>query len=202
MFPLKLYNSSMSENNEHIRIGLIVKAHGVRGEVLVKPLTNDSKRFTLLKQVIIDRQEASDKNAYNKDVYDGGAYDKDAYGIEYVRFLKDRLLVKFAECNSANDAMNLKGCYIAILKKDLVKLPNDSYFVFDILGCEVVNVSGDVLGCVSDVLQTGSNDVYVVSPCDGKPSDILIPAIKSVVKEVLISEKRILVNFTSEGDVV
>ena len=181
----------MSQAFSHIRIGYISKTHGVRGEVLVKPLTDDPKRFELLNQVFIENQ---------------GEHE-----IEYVRFHRDRLILKLKGFNSANDSLALKGKYIAISKKDLVKLPEGSYFVFDILGCEVRNLSGDVLGIVTDVLQTGGNDVYAVSPATevnvikyanlakdanrAKGTDILIPAVKSVIKEISINDKLIIVDY-------
>ena len=175
----------MAQASGAVRIGLIVKTHGVRGEVLVKPLTDDASRFDVLTQATVEDQ---------------GGQVEDVYEIEYARRHKDRLLLKFKGCSSANEAVRLKGRYITISEEELVTLPADSYFVFDILGCEVVGLSGEVFGSVTDVLQTGGNDVYVVAPVGEEGSEILIPAVKSVVKDVSINIKRIVVDLSGYAD--
>jgi 16S rRNA processing protein RimM len=195
-----------------IRIGLIIKAHGVRGELLVKPLTDDIRRFERLIQVFVEKTGGSGVNPYE---------------IEYVRFHKDKLLLKFKHFDDINAVISLKGSYISIEEKDLVKLPDDSYFVFDLQGCEVYNVSGELLGILTDVLETGSNDVYKVTPATansvavggvtvggvtadgatadgsiagGPPKELLIPAIKSVIKEVSVKDKKIIADFAPESE--
>jgi 16S rRNA processing protein RimM len=166
-----------------IRVGLIANTHGVRGELLVKPLTDDPKRFERLERVFISGMDHSVS---------------DSYEIEYVRFHKNKLLLKFRRLDDINAVLNLKGSYIAIDQNELVELPEDSYFIFDLLGCKVYNTSSVLLGTVTDVLETGSNDVYVVVP-DNDAKEMLIPAIKSVIKKVSIAEKTIISDFTPES---
>ena len=106
-------------------------------------------------------------------------------------------MLKFVDFDDADAAAALRGFYIAVAQKDCISLQPDNFFVFDLIDCAVHHIDGSYLGKLTDVLETGSNDVYVVSLEDGK-NDILIPALKSVVKDVQISEKRIVVDFESE----
>ena len=77
-------------------------------------------------------------------------------------------------------------------KEHLVELPEGRYYIFDIIGLEVQDTKGNVLGTVTDVLQPGANDVYVVSK-DGEP-DQLFAAIEEVVKDIDVENKLMIVD--------
>lgn len=160
---------------EYLDIGEIVNTHGIRGELKVIPLTDDPGRYELLKSVMIGRDEP-----------DG------SYVVESIKFHKNTVLLKLAGIETLDDAAKLKGCYIKIDRKDAVKLPKDSYFIFDLIDCEVFDMQGRLLGSLTQIKQTGSNDVYIVKN-SGTGKEILIPALKSVVKEIRIEEKIISV---------
>lgn len=81
--------------------------------------------------------------------------------------------------------------YIKINKKDIGDIPEDSYLIVDMLKCNVYTDEDKLLGKMVDVLTTGSNDVYVVKTESGK--EILLPAIKEVVKDINIQNKKIIV---------
>lgn len=148
-----------------------MNTHGVRGEVKVIPLTDDPQRFHDLEWIYLDRQSALEK-----------------LWIERVKFFKKFVILKFKTVDDMNKAETLRGLYLKVDREHAVKLPEDTFFIADIIGCEVFE-GEKKLGIVEDVLQTGSNDVYVVKRENQK--DILIPALKSVVKEVSVSDKRI-----------
>ena len=78
-----------------------------------------------------------------------------------------------------------------ITEDALMPLPDGQYYIHQIIGLEVVDESGAVQGTVGDVLQTGSNDVYVVKTSDGK--EILLPAIDTVVKRIDVPAGRMVV---------
>ena len=184
--------------DELIRVGLITRSRGTRGEVSVKPLADDPERFRLLREVYID------KPVLRKDI------------IESVRFHRGQIIIKFEGCDDADAAELYRGGYISITEDQLIPLKKDSFYVFDLVGCAVYAKDGGFLGELVDVLETGSNDVYVVKPkkrrdkgnlydaapdadlSEGKAGDILIPALKSVVREVDIAQKRIIVDFQYE----
>jgi 16S rRNA processing protein RimM len=168
----------------HIRVGLITRTHGVKGEVSVIPLTDDPNRFKILKQVYVE----------NDDLPLGVDCE-----IEYVRFHNNRLHVKFKGYDGINDVAAFKGKYIAIDEIDRVKLPENRYYVCDLLDCKVYELSGKLLGTIVDVLETGGNDVYVVKPNDGICEEVLIPAVKSVIKDVSVKEKKVIVEYSLDG---
>ena len=161
---------------QYFEIGKIVNTHGVRGEVKVVPLTDDPKRFDKLKSAYISSTISEGMQKYN---------------FEGAKFHKTFVLLKIKDINDANEAEKLKGKFIIINREDAVKLPKDSFFICDLINCEVYDEKANKLGILIDILQTGSNDVYVV--CDENKKEILIPALKSVVKEVSIENKKITV---------
>ena len=120
--------------------------------------------------------------------------------LEATRMLKDKGVDMFFE----NENLKLKGidtieqaekfrnCYLKINRKDAIELEEDTYFLVDLIGIEVFTESGENLGNIIDVFPTGSNDVYVVKNEEGK--QVLLPAIKDVIKSVDIKNKKMVVN--------
>lgn len=160
-------------------MGKITKTHGVDGEVYVLPLTDDPARFTLLSDVLIEENGLLKK-----------------YKVDHARVSGGRTVLKLSGVNDKESAEHILGRYILINKADAVQLPEDSFFISDIVGCEVIDEGGTVLGKVTDVLQTGGNDVYTVTDPSGK--EILMPALKSVFIKVDI-KKKILTARLPEG---
>ncbi|MHB1391998.1 MAG: ribosome maturation factor RimM [Clostridia bacterium] len=159
---------------EYLSIGQIVNVHGFKGEVKVYPLTNDISRFKKLTEVYIEEEN----NQLVK------------YKIEDLKFLSTTIAMKLKGIDTEEAANKLRNFYIKVDRKSAVKLPKDSYFICDLIDLEVYDEKGVLLGIIRDVIQTGSNDVYVVQT-SGK--DILIPALKEVVKEIDIKNKKIVV---------
>ena len=91
-----------------------------------------------------------------------------------------------------NDTEQFKNCFVKIDRKNAVKLPKDTYFIVDLIGIEVFTEENVLLGKIVDIFPTGSNDVYVVKDELGK--QILLPAISEVIKNVDISNKKMIVN--------
>ncbi len=159
---------------EYLEIGEILRAHGIKGELVVLPLTDNPSRFKGLKSVFIDKGEGLE-----------------AHEIEYSKLNANILYVKIKGIDDRTKAESLKGGFLLVHRSEAVSLPQYSFFICDIKGCEVYNESGEKLGIVSEVLQTGSNDVYEVT--DTKGELILIPALKDIFLEVDTEKKRIVV---------
>lgn len=157
---------------EYLRIGIIVNTQGIKGEVRVIPLTERIDRFNDLKYVYLGDDELI--KTY----------------IQYVRYHKNFVLVKFKGIDSINDAEKLKNTYILVDRENAIKLPEGSYFVCDLIDLDVVDTNGGHLGKLADVISTGSNDVYVVKKDE---KEILIPALKSVVKSIDLKNNNITV---------
>lgn len=154
-------------------IGKIVNTQGIKGVVRIVPMTDDIKRFELL-----------------KNVYVCGKTDE-VYEIENVSYHKQFVLLKFKGVDDMTQAeLKLKNKLIKIDDNEALPLDEDEYYIRDLMGCEVVTLEGEVLGKVKDILFTGANDVYVVDN-DGK--DILIPATKNCVQEIDIQNKKITI---------
>lgn len=143
-------------------IGKILKPHGIRGDVRVLPMTDDPRRFELLNPVKIFDKSLSQ-----------------LLTIEKVWYHKQFVMLKFIGINDMTAAETLRGAEIKIDDSEALPLGKDEYYIRDLLGLCVVTDSDETLGELSDVLQTGANDVYVVKNKDG--DEILIPAIAQCV---------------------
>lgn len=160
---------------EYLEIGQIVNTNGLKGFLKIKPLTDDITRFEELEYIYIQKG----KDLIKKQ-------------IEEVRYVKNMVLLKLEGIDNIEEAEKYRNFYLKISKKDAIEnLPENSYLVVDILECEVFTEEGEVLGKMVDVMQTGSNDVYIVKNKEGK--EILLPAIKDVVKNIDIQNKKIIV---------
>src|SRR5205085_1769218 len=116
-----------------------------------------------------------------KGVYLGPGYTY--HTIQNVRPYKgDMLLLKLSDINDATIAETLRKQDIFIPLDQLAELPPDSYYQHDIFGLHVATLSGRDLGVIVDIIETGSNDVYVVESPQKQQS--LIPAIKEVIKQI------------------
>ncbi len=155
-----------NEIEDLIAVGKIVNTHGHKGDVKVIPLTDNPERLEELKKVII-----SNGNNLKE------------FNITSVRYHKNFAILAFAEIENMNEAEKLKESLMLIPKNEAKKLPEGSYYIFDIIGLEVKSTDGRRLGKIVDVFQTGANDVYDVEDQEsGK--HYLIPAIKQIVKNI------------------
>ena len=100
--------------------------------------------------------------------------------------------MKFAGVDDRNASEALVKKLIQVPREELVPLKKGQYYVFDIIGITVYDLDGQVLGKVSDVLKTGSNDVYVVKDDTGK--ELLFAAIPDVVRSIDIDAKKMVVD--------
>lgn len=158
-----------------LQVGVITTTHGVRGEVKVFPTTDDPARFKKLKNVILDTGR-----------------EKIDLEVAGVKFFKNMVILKFKGIDDINDVEKYRKKSLYVTRENAVKLKKNEYFIADLIGLKVESDEGEDLGILSDVLQTGANDVYVLSK-EGE-DDILLPAIKECVKEVDIENGVILVH--------
>ena len=152
-----------------LQVGVITTTHGVRGEVKVFPTTDDPARFKKLKNVVLDT---------GKELVD--------LEVAGVKFFKNMVIVKFKGIDNINDVEKYRKKSLYVTRENAVKLKKNEYFIADLIGLQ------EDLGELSDVLQTGANDVYVLSK-EGT-DDILLPAIKECVKEVDLENGKIIVH--------
>ncbi len=153
-----------------LRVGVITTTHGLQGEVKVFPTTDDSKRFKKLKNAVI-RTKKEDIEVH----------------VEYCKFFKNIVILKFKEFNHINEVECFRKCDLLVSREHAVPLKEGEYFICDIIGADVYEYesgdnSGRKIGELMEVLQTGANDVYVVKLPDGK--EVLFPVIPECVKKI------------------
>jgi 16S rRNA processing protein RimM len=160
---------------KYLVIGKIINTHGIKGEIKVQPLTDDHKRYEYLEYLYIDINKQLEK-----------------YYIEEVKYVKKSVILKLKGVDTIEEAEKYKNNYLKIHRDNAIELPEGSFFICDIIGCDVYEEKmGKTLGKVVDVLVTGSNDVYIVKGEEFK--EILIPVLKTVIKKISIEEKNIRV---------
>lgn len=160
---------------KYFEIGQIVNTSGLKGVIKVKPFTDDITKFNKLKNIYI-----SIKN------------DLKEFKIEEVRINKNMVFLKLDGINTIEEAEKYRNCYLKIKRDKEEKLEEGSYYVVDIIGCNVYTDKQEFLGEIIDIFSTGSNDVYVAQNKLGK--QILLPATKEVIKNIDIENKKIIVH--------
>lgn len=150
---------------ERFQVGVITKAHGLRGEVKVFPTTPDPSRFLELEELILDAPKQERR-----------------LRIRSVKFFKQFVILGFEGMDRIEDVEKLRGCPLLVERKDAIPLGEGEYYVADMIGIEVRAEDGRVLGTLRDVLETGANDVYAVAREGQK--DLLIPAIRQCVLDI------------------
>lgn len=155
---------------EKIKIGRIVNAVALRGEVKIYNYSGYRERYEELDRIIIENKE---------------------YEIEKVRYQQEMVILKLSGIDNRNAAEAMKNKDVYITEEDLEELPDDTFYIRDLIGLEVIDDSGRI-GVIKDVLQPSSQDVYVIRT--DKNQDVMIPAVKEFVKEVNLEEKYIKVS--------
>lgn len=155
---------------ELIEFGKIVNTHGLNGELKIYSYTDDPERILKLKEIYIDEIK---------------------YVVKSIRLTKNMFVVKLKEVDSIDDTEPFINKYV-YRKIDSDELKDEEAFFYkDLIGSLVYNTSGEKIGMLKDVYNTGANDIYVVLLEDSK--EILLPVIKQVVKEIDIKNKKIIV---------
>lgn len=158
-----------------LQVGAITQTHGIRGEVKVFPTTDDVKRFKKLKEVILDTGK-----------------EKMTLEIEGVKFFKQFVILKFKGFDNINDIERYKGKNLYVTRENAVKLKRDEYFIADLIGLEVYDEDDQHLGTLTNVIETGANDVYEVKFEDGR--EVLFPAIKQCILDVDMENRKMKVH--------
>ncbi len=161
-------------------IGEISGPQGRRGEIRVYPHTEFPERFHAMNSVRIFQRD--------KETLVG------CYGVESSRNHRKGIVLKLEGVDDIQAAEQLQGLLIQVRPSELKPLPEGRHYIFELIGLDVVTTEGDHLGTIEDVLQTGANDVYLVTPLDRKRTEpILIPVIEDVVLDVNVSKGHVLI---------
>ncbi len=150
-----------------MKIGSIISTHALRGEVKVYPTTEDVRRYDILDKVYVDSQTG-----------------KECLRVERVRYFRSLVIVKFRGLDRIEDVERLIKKDLLVAREDAIPLGENEYFICDVIGLKAVTDDGRELGEVKDVMETGANDVYIISRKEDPKSELLIPATKEVVLEI------------------
>ena len=158
---------------EKIKIGKIVNAVALRGEVKVYAYSDRKERYE--EEILVENKKGLTP-----------------YEIQGVRYQKNIVILKLKGVDDRNAAEALKERDIYITEADLPELPDDTFYVRDLMGCMVLDGrTGGKLGIIKEVLQGAAQDVYVITLLSGK--EAMIPAVAEFVKQVDMEARTITV---------
>jgi 16S rRNA processing protein RimM len=161
-------------NDNYLEIGIITRFQGNKGEVRIKATTDIPERFLDLDFVYLKR---------GKELKE--------LEIEYIRFHKQFVIIKFFAVNSIDEAEKLKNYQILIDKSEKYLLPEDNFYVSDLIDCEVYLESGRYLGILIDVVDTSGTDIFLVQ---GQDKKYMLPASREMILEIDLENKKIIVD--------
>ena len=156
-----------------VPVGKLARTHGLKGEFKFRPFFSEQDTLLSLKRLKV--QEGQEKET--------------ELVLESLRGSPSSLIIKFKGIDSIDDAESLAGQSVLGLESEFPELPAGEYYRFQIEGLAAYDLDGRYYGRVEDIIETGSNDVYVVRDGD---KEILIPMIDWVVKSIDINEKKLV----------
>jgi len=160
---------------DFLEIGKIINTHGLKGEVKITVWMDCPEDFEALSFVLTKKQAKEEK-----------------LNIEGIKYQKNNIIVKFKEIPSIEVAETYKNSVLFVPKSELPPLPDGVYYIADLLGSTVFEENDEEIGVLTDVFNTGSNDVYDIKR-EGK-RNLLVPIIDGVLKSVDTDAKKIIIH--------
>jgi 16S rRNA processing protein RimM len=161
---------SRLESDDAVVVGVVLGPSGLDGAFKVQSLTDYADRFSPGNTLFLKGRPAK---------------------VTSSRRSKRGLFVQLDIVNNRTQAESLRGTELTVSPGQLQALPEDSYYFYQIIGIDVWDEGRGYLGKVTEILQTGANDVYVARGPDG--AEVLIPAIADILLHVRPGENRMVV---------
>ena len=158
-----------------ITIGKVVKPFGVKGEMKIESLTDFPERFKDLDRVVLVAPKGEELPCR----------------VKSVRYANNVPFLTFSGYDTPEKAKALNGWFVKVPREEAVALPEGSYYWFELIGMDVFSEAGEKLGTISDVFETGSNDVYVLKRGS---KEIYLPATLEVIKQVDTTAKKMVIH--------
>ena len=170
--------------DEYLSLGKISGAHGVYGKLRIRPYADDLTTINIGTCLFIRRQA-----------------DRQLKPITVTGWRPHShvILLSCKEITSRGQAEAEKGGEVVIVRSELPDPGEDAYYWVDIIGLPVYTMENDLIGHVKSIMPTGSNDVYIVYNTETS-EEVLIPAIKAVVKDIDLDAGVIRVDLTDLAD--
>lgn len=160
--------------DDYTIVGKITNTHGIKGELKVFPLTDNIERFDHLKKAYIGEEKIQ-------------------VNLQGVKYHKNLAIIKFREYTDINEVLKFKDDFIYVDDDEKVSLPENHFFIYDLIDSQVFDMDSNLIGTLADVIKGPSNDVYVVKNME-KDKEYLIPAVKQFVIQVDIQEKKVIID--------
>ena len=162
-------------DSRYITAAKITATHGLKGEVKIYPIISPPELLQQIKSLYCPTE-------------DNGVWIK----VKQIRaHSKGLWLLSSDRWQSIEDVEGLKGQSLYILEEQLPQLPSDSYYIGDLIGCSVKTADDRIVGELTDVLERGAHDLYVIKTVDQQ--ELLLPAVKEFILSVDTSKKIITV---------
>ena len=152
-----------------LKIGLVLKPQGIKGQLKVQPLTDDINRYKNLKEIIIDQKV----HKVTGTIISGQTVFIDLFGV-----------------NDRDTAETFRGKFLHVKREDAIALEEGRYFVVDLIGCDVITKQQGVIGKIIDIFSSRT-DVITVKCLDGRI--LRFPFLKDLVEKVDIEKKQFIV---------
>lgn len=159
---------------EFLAVGRVVRPHGVRGELALEVLTEFPAHLAEAEVVYVGEAAVP-------------------HTLRRVRAPRNgQIVIQLADCLDRNAAEAYRGQLVQIKTEQAAPLPPGRYYHHQIVGLDVQTDAGEALGQVTEILETGANDVYVVTGVDGQ--ELLLPALRSVILQIDLEARRMTVH--------
>ncbi len=155
---------------EKIKIGQVVNVVGLKGELKVYHYSDYKERFEELTKIYLENT---------------------LYDISEVRYMKEMVILKLRGIDDRTEAEKHKGEDIFIDKADVRVLPEDTYYIFDLIGLKAVDENGEAIGTVCDVIQNSAQDLYEIET--ENKSKFLIPAVEEFILKIDMNSRTMTV---------
>jgi|TARA_B100000809_G_scaffold235654_1_gene254040 16S rRNA processing protein RimM len=164
-------SSSGPVAEELVAVARIIGAHGREGEIRVKVTSDVPGRFDEGQTLLVSQDGVSAD----------GRTCRIANSRSTVSKGNDVLIISLAGFRDRDQALELAGFWLCVAQSEVPAAEEGEYFHYQLIGLKVRTVDGEDLGELAEILETGSNDVYVVA---GEGGDVLVPALSRVVREI------------------
>lgn len=162
----------------YFNVGEIINTHGIHGEVKVMATTDFADERFAPGEILY----AARKNSALQKLT-----------VKKHRQQKQFDMLMFEEIGDINEAEKYKGAQLQITEEQQAPLEEGTYYYHEIIGLEVYSLKNEFLGTITEVMETGANDVWVVKRPNGK--EILLPVIKDVIQKVELEQQRVIVDW-------
>jgi 16S rRNA processing protein RimM len=180
--------------NDLIELGAISEAQGLRGQVKVRPHSPDPVALLSSKTLwlsLIPRRDAGVAASVEQ-------ASLTQYKVKSAKIHSGNVVIALDGVTDRDQALALKGARILVGRDAFPKAESDSYYWIDLIGCQAINLQGEVLGDVLDVTENGAHGVIAIGDATSKGAKFLVPFVKEVVQDVDLENKKITLDWQSD----